>query len=214
MIQKLKTKYGDSVDEMLKHLGAARKELADIENRMNRLPSCGEELEAIEKQVGALAEILLQERRRVGAKLSKEIVTELKYLGMKGSEFAVSAEPVLDPEGVIAGELGGVRLGSGGCDEIDFLLSTIPDRPLRPLRDVASGGEISRIMLALKYVLGKAHTVPTMIFDEIDLGLAGGPPRSLPKDSMTFHRKNKSFVSLICRKSLRAPSAIFALSRI
>jgi DNA repair protein RecN (Recombination protein N) len=64
-------------------------------------------------------------------------------------------------------------LGPGGCDEIEFFLSTIPDRPLRPLRDVASGGEVSRIMLALKHILGRAHTVPTMIFDEIDIGIGG-----------------------------------------
>ena len=173
LLQKLKAKYGDSVEEMLKYLESAGSELAQIENLDADIERAQKELEEVEQRIGNLVGKLLRERRRVGARLSKAIVKELAHLGMKGSRFNVAVEPHLDPNGVAAGSVGHVRLGPGGCDEIDFLLSTIPDRPLRPLREVASGGEVSRIMLALKYVLGKAHTVPTMIFDEIDLGIGG-----------------------------------------
>ncbi len=173
LLQNLKSKYGGSVDEILAYLEEARAELAQIENRDEEIQQTQKELDRIENEIGNLAERLFDERKRAGAKLAKNIEKELAHLGMKGSRFEVSVEPQTDPEGIDAGKLGKVRLGPGGASEIEFLLSTIPDRPLRPLRDVASGGEISRIMLALKYVLGKSHIVPTMIFDEIDLGIGG-----------------------------------------
>jgi len=173
LLQNLKSKYGGSVDEILKYLEEARTELAHIENRDEEIQRTRDELEHIEKKIGGLAERLVKERRRAGSKLAREIEKELSHLGMKGARFEVSVQPQADPEGIEVGKLGRLRLGPCGPDEIEFLLSTIPDRPLRPLREVASGGEVSRIMLALKYVLGKAHTVPTMIFDEIDLGIGG-----------------------------------------
>jgi len=173
LIQDLKAKYGNNVADLLQYLESAKTELGQIENRGEELTQLRKEQSEIENQIGQAMETLLKERRRIGEKLSNAIAGELSHLGMKGAQFAVSVLPTNDPDGIPAGEFGPVRPGAGGGDEIEFLLSTIPNRPLRPLRDVASGGEISRIMLALKYILGKAHLVPTMIFDEIDLGIGG-----------------------------------------
>jgi len=173
LIQDLKAKYGDSVADLLQYLESAKIELGQIANREEEIEQLRKELSEIEQEIGRATETLLKERRRVGEQLSSAIAAELSHLGMKGAQFVVSVEPTRDSEGIPAGEFGPVRPGPGGADEIEFLLSTIPNRSLRPLREVASGGEISRIMLAIKYILGKTHLVPTMIFDEIDLGIGG-----------------------------------------
>ena len=92
---------------------------------------------------------------------------------MDESHFCVDVHYRFSPEGTECGEAQRVVFGASGASEVEFLITTIPDRPPRPLREVASGGEISRIMLALKCTFGQADPVPTMIFDEIDVGVGG-----------------------------------------
>ena len=107
----------------------------------------------------AAAENLTGERKQVAAKLEKEVCRELAYLDMPGIRFVV--------------DFGKGKLSSIGQDTVQFLISTNPGEPVKPLGKVASGGELSRIALAVKTVMADTDEIPTLIFDEIDSGISG-----------------------------------------
>ena len=116
----------------------------------------------------AQAKTLHNQRVKNAKKIASQVTSELALLGMKKAKFEISVSyrgSSDSPQPTIFGPM--------GSDEVEFLITTIPDKPPRPLREVASGGEISRIMLALKCVFGQADPVPSMIFDEIDTGVGG-----------------------------------------
>lgn len=172
-IKTLKNKYGATVREILQYGETCRAELVRMEN-------LDEEREALQKQEDALRGEVARWGRELHAKRSQHAQTtalrireELQSLGMEQAEFEIQTAYRFGPGGLDIGEAQPVIFGPDGGDEVDFLISTIPGRPPRPLREVASGGEISRIMLAIKCVFGKADAVPFMLFDEIDVGVGG-----------------------------------------
>ena len=162
-IGRLKRKYGGSVKDLLAHLEAVREELL----RLDRSVARREEIERtrqddLEDLLGRAAR-LTASRRKSAASLEQGIRGELAELGMPKAAFSVQ---------VTAGA-GEDALGPFGFDAVEFLISPNPGEPLKPLHKIASGGELARVMLAIRTILAAADQTPTVIFDEVDAGIGG-----------------------------------------
>lgn len=166
LIAKLERKYGDTVAEVLEYKEKAQKQLSEIKNSDKRIKELKSELAAAIKHASAAADRLTERRAEYAKKLSDEITEQLRYLDLEKAVFTVSVTP-------LEGENGVKRFSAQGCDTVEFLISTNPGEPPKPLSKVASGGELSRVMLALKSVLADTDGVSTIIFDEIDTGVSG-----------------------------------------
>lgn len=159
-INKLKSKYGESVNEILDYYHKAQEELEMLENSSSKQEELEELLVSLNKEYGELADTLTQKRKSAAKVLEKNVNEELRQLNMPNLKFAVAVEPADKPS-------------PKGLDDIEFLFSPNPGEPLKPLSRIASGGEISRFILALKSSLTEVYDVPTFIFDEIDVGVGG-----------------------------------------
>ena len=163
VIQRLKSKYGGSVEAVMAAGARARQDLQAMENRDSRIAAMMKRLDAAARAVLDRAEQLTKKRREAAKRLTVLVAKELAALKMQHTAFeiAVDAEESLD------------RFGPAGRDRIEFLLSSNVGEPPRPLARIASGGELSRIMLALKTVLADSDHVPVLVFDEVDAGVGG-----------------------------------------
>lgn len=159
LLYKLSRKYGETEEEMLAYLEKARAELDEITFSEERVQKLDEERREIVRKIKALAATLSDVRRQAGERFAKQVEAELSYLDMPHVRFIVHHEQV--------------KPGPNGADEIEFLISANPGEPPRPLAKIASGGELSRIMLAIKNVLSGSDEIGTLIFDEIDTGVSG-----------------------------------------
>lgn len=161
----LKRKYGDSVDEMLEYLGRVQQEL----ERLERSQELIEELKAQEAELGRRAEelaaALTVARRQAATKLSERVARELADLGMPAARFEVAVEAPEEPSFL--------SVTPRGWDRVEFRFSPNPGEPMKPLAKIVSGGEMSRIMLALKVILARVDGVPSLVFDEVDTGISG-----------------------------------------
>lgn len=170
LIYNLKRKYGETIPQILTFADEAQKELEGITHRTKRIT----ELEAEEKEllarIAEMAGELSRARKEAALRLSKAIEEELAQLQMEKARFQVEISHRPAEDGVV---LDGQRLAfdATGIDTVEFLVSPNPGEPLKPLAKIASGGETSRLMLALKTVLVAADRTPSLIFDEIDAGL-------------------------------------------
>lgn len=166
LINGLKRKYGESIEEILTYHDKIEKELHLIENYdevLRELTVKGKDLyEKLVKEASTLSEI----RKKIAEKIQIEINSELAQLNFKNAVFQVDFKKTQD-------EKGRLRFSENGFDSVEFLISTNKGESLKPLAKIASGGEISRIMLAFKRILGDYDKIPTMIFDEIDSGISG-----------------------------------------
>jgi len=158
-IIKMKKKYGKSIQEIYGYLKRMKDELTTIETRDEEIEKTKKDIEKIEQSVLKLAGDLSERRRKSAVNLRKQILRLLKQLGMEKADFEI--------------RFGDVDLGVTGKDEVEFYISTNPGEELKPLRKVASGGEISRITLCLKAILSDVDKIPTVIFDEVDIGIGG-----------------------------------------
>ncbi len=172
----LKKKYGSSVEAVLGHLEHIRSEIDALDSSAERLAVIAKELPAAEKRLGDAAEQLSRKREKSRRALEERVLAELAHLNLRGCAFKVALERVEDSAGV---PLGGrkFRVDEKGVDRAEFLVSANPGEPLRPLARVASGGELSRIMLAVKTVLAGLDRIPTLVFDEVDIGIGGRTAR-------------------------------------
>jgi len=172
LIYGLQRKYGDSVPDVLAFGAAAQQELESITHAEERIEELGAEEEKLLRSLGKLGASLSSERQQAAERLSAAVETELADLRMERARFGVAITQVDEPSGAY---VDGRRLAfdSTGLDRVEFLVSANPGEPLRALVRVASGGETSRLMLALKSVLSHADATPTLIFDEIDTGIGG-----------------------------------------
>ena len=189
----LKRKYGGTVEEVLVYADAARHELNELSTAEERLVDLSaRETIALDRLATEALDLSLR-RRDAAGRLSKAVERELADLGLARGRFAVRFELRDDPLGVplslppseavpsplelIPGEASTkprrVAFDRTGVDRVEFLVSLNPGEPPRPLARVASGGETSRLMLALKTILGAADAVPTLVFDEVDAGVGG-----------------------------------------
>ena len=172
IITRLKRKYGGSIEAALAHADKARAELESITHSEERLAELRAQEDRLLHQIGTLAAQLSAKRRAAAQKLTEAIVRELDELRMQGARFEVQIAWQDDPEGCFV-EDRRLAFGPNGIDQVEFYMAANVGEPLRPIAKVASGGETSRIMLALKSVLTHADQVPTLIFDEIDQGIGG-----------------------------------------
>jgi DNA repair protein RecN (Recombination protein N) len=176
----LKKKYGGSLDAVIEQREKVGREFAMAENFESEIKKLREQIESERKICSSLAQRLSSKRRELVSKISKSVCAELAKLGIANAQFDVKIENrILGKSDDEAGSAY-VKLGkdyyeatSHGIDLIEFYLSTNTGEDAKPLVKVASGGEISRIMLALKTILAKADRLPLLVFDEIDVGISG-----------------------------------------
>ncbi len=159
VISALKRKYGGSCAEVLEFLVNAQQQLEQLEHSEVRLEELEAQLKKQESELDALCSRLTQQRKSCAEKLTEQISKELEDLGMPGAKIQC--------------EFREKGYSENGRDEVSLLASLNPGQPLRHLSKVASGGEISRIMLAIKSIAAKKEEIETMIFDEIDTGISG-----------------------------------------
>ncbi len=159
-IFRLKRKYGGSVEAILKFLEKSQNELEEIETSDERCAKLTAKLDDAKAKLFETAKKLSDKRKEASQLLSTKIKQELKFLDMPEVEFLVNFTLLKEPS-------------SNGYDNVEFLISANPGSPPRPLAKIASGGEISRIMLAIKTVLAKSDDIDMLIFDEIDTGVSG-----------------------------------------
>ncbi|MER3513497.1 MAG: DNA repair protein RecN, partial [Chloroflexota bacterium] len=163
---------GDSIPDILAYARQAAAELEGLTYSEERVEALRLEEEALLRRIGAKAERLSQARREAALRLAEGIERELTDLRMAGARFAVDIHWVEDENGVPVGERR-YAFDATGIDRVEFLVAPNPGEGLKPLVKIASGGETSRLMLALKTVLSRADQTPTLIFDEIDQGIGG-----------------------------------------
>jgi len=177
LIFSLKRKYGDSVEEVIEFGRRAQAELENISHSEERLEALRETEEAMRHKIGQLALALSKARRQAGETLAAGVEAQLADLSMEKAKFSADIQWVEAQDGVYVetddGRVLTLACDDQGADRIEFLISPNPGEPLKPLAKVASGGETSRVMLALKNVLATADETPTLIFDEIDQGIGG-----------------------------------------
>jgi DNA repair protein RecN (Recombination protein N) len=172
LIYRLKRKYGDSIADVLAFAEQAARELETLTHSEERIEELRTSEEALLREIGTLAAELSRQRREAADQLAAAIETELDDLQMPHTRFAASFEQADDREGAFVGSQR-LAFDTSGIDRVEFLISPNPGEPLKPLVRIASGGETSRLMLALKTVLSHADETPTLIFDEIDQGIGG-----------------------------------------
>ena len=158
-IHKLRRKYGATCEEVLAYLERSRTELEEIEFAGERLAALEQKLEKQTKAAETAGALLRAVRQRAASELSERILSELAQLDMPKVQFVCQFEEI--------------PLAPSGMDEVRFLMSANVGEALKPMSKVASGGELARIMLALKNVLAEQDHVPTLIFDEVDAGVSG-----------------------------------------
>jgi len=169
IIKSLKRKYGNSINEIILWKKRAEEELSSLESFDEREDILKKEMEVLRDEIKKKGEMLSKKRTISKERLSREIERELKELAMEKSSFRVEFNPV--KMGI---DIGGKFIGKTGFESIEFEISTNPGFPPRPLREIASGGELSRIILAQKMVLSSKDDVSSVIYDEIDSGVGGG----------------------------------------
>ena len=173
LLNNLKRKYGENEEAILEFAEKARGQLETITHAEERIA----ELEELEK--GVMAELsqkavnLSHLRQQAAQALGQAVENELNDLRMAGARFAVELKAVPDQGGLSLSDGQVVKYDDSGIDQVEFLIAPNPGEGLKPLVKIASGGETSRLMLALKNVLARADTIPVLIFDEIDQGIGG-----------------------------------------
>ena len=159
-LKRLQHKYGTTVEEILKFRDDAAKELEEIETSDEKAEELTDELNGIRKKMSLSAGAISEKRKKAAEMLEARMESELKYLEMTKVRFKVEIEK-------------SEAFTSKGIDTVRFLISANAGEPLAPLSKIASGGELSRTMLALKCALADKEQTPTLIFDEIDTGISG-----------------------------------------
>jgi len=173
LITTLKKKYGPDEQAILDFADQARQQLENISHAEERILQMEKMESHLMEQLSTVAQALSDSRMNAAQLLSRQVEKELADLKMAGARFSVSFEHKPDENGVPTQDGARVRFTSSGIDIAEFLIAPNPGEGLKPLVKIASGGETSRLMLALKNVLAKADTIPVLIFDEIDQGIGG-----------------------------------------
>jgi len=173
LINNLKRKYGNSIEEILAFCVRAREELTAITHAEERIEALEEQEAQLLVKLAEKAQELSRMRHKAGEVLGQLVEIELNDLRMANATFEVAIDERQDINGLPISDGKRVAFNTNGYDRVEFLVETNPGEGLRSLVKTASGGETSRLMLALKNVLVKADQVPTLIFDEIDQGIGG-----------------------------------------
>ena len=179
-LDRLKRKYGGSLEAVLAFLEQVTGQLDEVENASEHQEALAKEQTRLAAEFERLATELKQKRKAAAEKLSKQVESELQGLAMGGTRFHVSVE--------------GAEWSVTGMDEIEFLVAPNRGEELRPMNKIASGGELSRIALALKSAIGEADSrkeVHTLVFDEVDTGVGGAAAASVGRKLKSLSRVNQ-----------------------
>lgn len=195
LIQSLKRKYGPSLDEVIAFGEEARNQLGALESRDDELEKLNAEMARLKKEVAKAGDILTAERRKLLPRLGKAVGTELGALGFRQSRFEVSLVSEQPEDG----------FSSTGFDRVEFQFAPNPGEPLKPLRAIASSGELARVMLALKTVLADQDSVPVLVFDEVDANVGGETAHAVGEKMARIAKKHQ----VLCITHL-APVAAYA----
>ncbi len=166
LVRALEKKYGNTIGEILRYREEAERELSNLENWEDRKAELESEIKRLESELKDDSEYISNKRKKSAELLSRTIEEELKHLGMAGARFKVVVEEKKS-------KTGKSLLGPYGRDNIEFMISPNKGESFKKLKAIASGGELSRVMLAIKTILSVSDHIDTMIFDEIDAGIGG-----------------------------------------
>ena len=173
LISNLKRKYGETIPAILDYFEGALEKKETITHAGERIAELEQLKSNLLIKLGKSGQALSEIRHRAAEDMDREIEAELDELNMSGARFKVDFQEKIDPEGVPISDGRVVAYDATGIEQIEFLIAPNPGEGLKPLVKIASGGETSRLMLALKNVLARADNIPTLIFDEIDQGIGG-----------------------------------------
>jgi DNA repair protein RecN (Recombination protein N) len=180
-LSQLKKKYGGSIQSILEHLESLKHELSLRENFEFEIEKLQKLYQQKLGEYHEVALILSDARKETAKKLEKEVIGLLKEIGMPKILFRVNIDWIESDNGIFAHENKKYTGDENGVDEVEFFISPNPGEEFKPLTKIASGGEISRIMLALKNILAETDKIPLLIFDEIDAGVSGKIASSVGK---------------------------------
>ena len=184
LINNLKRKYGETIEDILLQLDEYNEKLYQIENSDNETRLLEEKLELMKKEYLKFAMELSAKRKETSTLLSNALVDNLKDLAMNNVAFMVDFR-----------ENEKIKYSANGVDEVEFLIRTNLSQPLLPLSKIASGGEISRVMLSLKSIFAQTDNTETLIFDEIDTGISGRTAQSVAQ-KMSILSKNHQIICI------------------
>ena len=175
LIKGLKKKYGGSIQEVLDYREKGLRELDELQHSEEKLETLNAELKKLKNILTEKAQHLSKQRKVVAKKIEQQVVSELSSLSMPDTRFSIQITQEAGDEtaDLPDGQAGGFKANSKGIDKVEYLISPNIGEELKPLSKIASGGELSRVMLALKGILAKGDKIPVLIFDEIDAGIGG-----------------------------------------
>ena len=165
-LKRIKEKYKRNLPELIAYREDLKEKLSDIDSGDFKTKELKKELNKIKSEYDKLAEKLTDSRKEIAIKIENELLNELKFLNMEDAKLKVQINKL-------------ERMTSEGYDDVEFFISTNVGQDLKPLNKIASGGEVSRVMLALKVIFSKVDNIPILIFDEIDTGIGGETVRKI-----------------------------------
>ena len=165
-LKRIKEKYKRTLSELIEYREDLKEKLSDMNSGDFKTRELQKELDKIKAEYDKLAEKLSESRKEISLKIEDELLNELKFLNMEDAKLKVQMNKI-------------DRMTNDGYDEIEFFISTNVGQELKPLNKIASGGEVSRVMLALKVIFSKVDNIPILIFDEIDTGIGGETVRKI-----------------------------------
>jgi DNA repair protein RecN (Recombination protein N) len=177
LIKKLEKKYGEGIEDIIRYRAEAEKELKGLELVDERLDSIEAELKIKEEMFLSSAISLSEKRKKIAKTIEERVKNELKELAFDHAEFVIDIKQE--------------AISSLGIDKVEFLFSANPGEPPRPLIKIASGGELSRVMLALKSILADFDSISVLIFDEVDAGIGGKTAESVGKKLNALSNKHQ-----------------------
>jgi DNA repair protein RecN (Recombination protein N) len=192
MIRKLKRKYGGSIESVFSHLHNIERDVGNIENISENIQKIKEELDVLNQEIITEAILLSKERKQAAHKLSQKVESELNDLKMSGTRFVVaitqpSTENPPSPYLCIKDKI----ISENGLDRAEFMIAPNVGEALKPLASIASGGELSRTVLALKAILAQNDSVETIVFDEVDAGIGGDVAEMVGQKLLTLSKRHQ-----------------------
>ncbi|HEY5910209.1 MAG TPA: DNA repair protein RecN [Verrucomicrobiae bacterium] len=215
LLHGLKRKYGSSVAEILEFGQETQRKLTALEQRESELARLNEQTRSLGKELRLCGRALSEKRRNLLGQLSKKVVKQLADLGFKQSRFDISLSSLesADTEMITAPQPDPhkpqhpPRVSFQGFDAIEFLFSPNPGEPPRPLRAIASSGELARVMLALKTVLAAEDQIPVLVFDEVDANIGGETARTVG-EKMQQIAHNRQVLCITHLAHVAAPASV------
>jgi len=165
-LKRIKEKYKRTLPELIAYREDLKEKLSDIDSGDFKTRELKQELNKVKAEYDKLAEKLTNLRKEIAVKIENELLNELKFLNMEDAKLKVQINKL-------------ERMTNEGYDDVEFFISTNVGQDLKPLNKIASGGEVSRVMLALKVIFSKVDNIPILIFDEIDTGIGGETVRKI-----------------------------------